>query len=185
MRLPVLPVLRKKKLYSRALSLHRRTDLSRSSKPIRGNDRNHEGHSQRRLPQTARSIHQRKRGTPNGLRNEKHRLTFVETIRKLDEKNFALSRLNSFLDSELEQLLCFDTAIDAEKFCREKCAIFIIMPEENPVTYFMISLMIQQLYREILAVADENGGQLKKSLLHLSFLTPGRTGGVLLIVLCL
>lgn len=73
----------------------------------------------------------------------------------------ALSRLNSFLDSELEQLLCFDTEIDAEKFCNEKSAIFIIMPEENPNTFFMISLIIQQLYREILAVADENGGQLK------------------------
>ena len=44
----------------------------------------------------------------------------------------ALSRLNAFLDSELEQLLCFDTEIDAEKFCSEKSAIFIIMPEENP-----------------------------------------------------
>lgn len=73
----------------------------------------------------------------------------------------ALSRLNAFLDSELEQLLCFDTEIDAEKFCKEKCAIFIIMPEENPNTFFMISLIIQQLYREILAVADENGGKLK------------------------
>ena len=28
----------------------------------------------------------------------------------------ALSRLNAFLDSELEQILCFDTAIDAERF---------------------------------------------------------------------
>lgn len=73
----------------------------------------------------------------------------------------ALSRLNSFLDSELEQLLCFDTEIDAEKFCTEKSAIFIIMPEENPNTFFMISLIIQQLYREILAVADEQGGKLK------------------------
>lgn len=72
-----------------------------------------------------------------------------------------LSRLNSFLDSELEQLLCFDTEIDAEQFCREKSAIFVIMPEENPNTFFMISLIIQQLYREILAVADENGGKLK------------------------
>ena len=35
------------------------------------------------------------------------------------------------------------------------------MPEENPNTFFMISLIIQQLYREILAVADENGGQLQ------------------------
>lgn len=73
----------------------------------------------------------------------------------------ALSRLNAFLDSELEQLLCFDTEIDAEKFCYEKCAIFIVMPEENPNTFFMVSLIIQQLYREILSVADENGGVLK------------------------
>ena len=73
----------------------------------------------------------------------------------------ALSRLNAFLDSELEQLLCFDTEIDAEKFCNEKCAIFIVMPEENPNTFFMVSLIIQQLYREILSVADENGGVLQ------------------------
>ena len=73
----------------------------------------------------------------------------------------ALSRLNAFLDSELEQILCFDTEIDAERFCKEKSAIFIVMPEENPNTFFMVSLIIQQLYREILAVADENGGELK------------------------
>ena len=72
-----------------------------------------------------------------------------------------LSRLNAFLDSELEQLLCFDTEIDAETFCNEKSAIFVIMPEENPNTFFMISLIVQQLYREILAVADEYGGKLK------------------------
>ena len=47
----------------------------------------------------------------------------------------ALSRLNAFLDSELEQILCFDTAIDAEKFCSEKCVIFIVLPEENPNTF--------------------------------------------------
>ena len=73
----------------------------------------------------------------------------------------ALSRLNAFLDTELEQLLCFDTEIDAETFCNQKSAIFVIMPEENPNTFFMISLIIEQLYREILAVADENGGKLK------------------------
>lgn len=73
----------------------------------------------------------------------------------------AMSRLNAFLDSELEQILCFDTAIDAEKFCSSKCAIFIVLPEENPATYFMVSLLLQQLYREILTVADEHGGVLK------------------------
>lgn len=73
----------------------------------------------------------------------------------------ALSRLNSFLDSELEQMLCFGTAIDAEKFCNEKSAIFIVLPEEDVSKYFMVSLLIQQLYREILVIADENGGKLK------------------------
>lgn len=73
----------------------------------------------------------------------------------------AMSRLNAFLDSELEQILCFDTAIDAEKFCSSKCAIFIVLPEENPATYFMVSLLLQQLYREILTVADEHDGVLK------------------------
>ncbi len=73
----------------------------------------------------------------------------------------ALSRLNAFLDSELETILCNDTEIDAERFCKNKSAIFIIMPEEDNSKYFMVSLLIQQLYREILAVADENGGKLK------------------------
>ena len=72
-----------------------------------------------------------------------------------------LSRLNSFIDSEMEQILCFETAIDAEKFCNEKSALFIVLPEEDLTKYFMVSLMIQQLYREILAVADQNGGKLK------------------------
>lgn len=72
----------------------------------------------------------------------------------------ALSRLNSFLDSELEQMLCFGTAIDAEKFCSEKSAIFIILPEEDTSKYFMVSLLVQQLYREILVIADEKGGTL-------------------------
>ena len=72
----------------------------------------------------------------------------------------ALSRLNSFLDSELEQILCFGTAIDAEKFCHEKSAVFLVLPEEDQSKYFMVSLLIQQLYREILVIADEHGGSL-------------------------
>ena len=71
-----------------------------------------------------------------------------------------LARLNAFLDSEMEQLLCFDTAVDAETFCKEKSALFLVMPEEDPNKFFMVSLIIQQLYREILSVADENGGKL-------------------------
>ena len=72
-----------------------------------------------------------------------------------------LSRLNAFLDSELEQVLCFDSAIDAEQFAAEKSAIFLILPEEDSTKNFMAGLMIQNLSRELFAVADENGGKLK------------------------
>lgn len=72
-----------------------------------------------------------------------------------------LSRLNAFLDSELEQVLCFDSAIDAETFASEKSAIFLILPEEDTTKNFMAGLMIQNLSRELFSVADENGGKLK------------------------
>lgn len=71
-----------------------------------------------------------------------------------------LSRLNAFLDTEMEQILCFDTEIDAETFCNNKSAIFLILPEEDNTKYFMVSLFLQQFYREMLTVADENGGKL-------------------------
>ena len=72
----------------------------------------------------------------------------------------ALSRLNAFLDSEIEQLLCFESKVDTEKFCKNKNAVFLIMPEEDDSKYFLISLIIQQLYREMLSIADEMGGKL-------------------------
>ena len=72
-----------------------------------------------------------------------------------------LSRLNAFLDSELEQVLCFDSAINAEAFAAEKTAVFLILPEEDSTKNFMAGLMIQNLSRELFAVADENGGKLK------------------------
>lgn len=74
----------------------------------------------------------------------------------------ALSRLNAFLDSELEQILCFDTSIDVEEFCNNKSAIYLVLPEEDTTKHFLISLIFQQLYREMLTVADEKGGQLDK-----------------------
>ncbi len=77
----------------------------------------------------------------------------------------ALSRLNSFIDSELEQTLCFDTAIDAEKFYYEKSAIFVVLPEEDNTKYFIASLIIQQLYREILSVYDEGDKQSKRRMM--------------------
>ena len=73
-----------------------------------------------------------------------------------------LSRLNAFLDTEMEQLLCFDTVVDAERFCNEKTALFVILPEEDPPKYFLVSLIVQELYGELLAIANEKGGKLNK-----------------------
>ena len=38
---------------------------------------------------------------------------------------------------------CYDSPIDAEHFASEKCAIFLIIPEEDPTKHFMAGLMIQ------------------------------------------
>lgn len=64
---------------------------------------------------------------------------------------------NAFFYNSAEGLL---TATDAEKFCNEKSAIFLILPEEDSTKYFVVSLFLQQFYREMLTVADENGGKL-------------------------
>ena len=72
-----------------------------------------------------------------------------------------LSRLNAFLDSELEQVVCFDSNITAESLASQKSAIFLILPEEDATKNFMAGLLIQNLSRELFMVADENGGKLK------------------------
>ncbi len=77
----------------------------------------------------------------------------------------AMSRLNAFLDTALEQILCFDTSIDVEDFCNHKSAIYLVLPEEDKTKHFLVSLILQQLYREMLTVADEKGGQLDKRIM--------------------
>lgn len=76
-----------------------------------------------------------------------------------------LSRLNAFIDSEIEQIFYFETAIDIEKFCSEKSAIFLVIPKEDNTKHFLISLFIQEYYREILAYDDEKGGRLPQKVI--------------------
>ena len=79
-----------------------------------------------------------------------------------------LSRLNTFLDSELEQVLCFDSTIDAESFAAKKSSIFQILPEEDQTKNFLAGLMIQTLSRELFSVADEHDGKLPCRAMSLS-----------------
>ena len=72
----------------------------------------------------------------------------------------------TFLDTELEQTICFDSPLDAESFASKKSAskksaIFLVLLEEDQTKNFMAGLMIQNLSRELFSVADENGGKLK------------------------
>lgn len=72
-----------------------------------------------------------------------------------------MSRLNAFLDSEMEQVLCFDTDIDAEKFCNEKSALFIVKDDPNKNYRFATFDRRADAIRKLV----KNG--LKKGYLHL------------------
>ena len=45
--------------------------------------------------------------------------------------------------------------------------VVLILPEENPTTHFIASLIVEQLYREILTIADDMGGKLDRRVLFL------------------
>ena len=55
-----------------------------------------------------------------------------------------MSRLNAFLDTELEQVICYDSPINAEMVASQKCAIFLILPEEDPAKNFIAALMMER-----------------------------------------
>ena len=100
-----------------------------------------------------------------GRPEERHIVSVFKLIQDLiakpaNSKDGSLYFHTLMNDSEMEQILCFGTAIDAERFVHEKSAIFIVLPEEDQSKYFMVSLLIQQIYREILVIADEYGGSL-------------------------
>lgn len=49
----------------------------------------------------------------------------------------ALPKLNTFLDSEMESMLCVEkSSIDKEDFCKEKTPVFVVLPEEDNTKYF-------------------------------------------------
>lgn len=72
----------------------------------------------------------------------------------------ALAQMNTFMDIALEQVICFDNNIDAEKFAKEKTALFLILPEEDRTKNFMAGLMIQNLSKELFKLAEKGSGRL-------------------------
>lgn len=74
----------------------------------------------------------------------------------------AISRLLSFIDSEIEQLMCFDNGLDTEKLCTEKSAVFIVFPEADKSKQFLVPLIIKQLYDECIEFANHHGNRLDR-----------------------
>lgn len=72
----------------------------------------------------------------------------------------ALAQMNTFMDIALEQVICFDSNIDAEKFAKEKTAIFLVLPEEDRTKNFMAGLMVQNLSKELFELAEKGKGRL-------------------------
>ena len=72
----------------------------------------------------------------------------------------ALAQMNTFMDIALEQVICFDSNVDAEKFAKEKTAIFLVLPEEDRTKNFMAGLMIQNLSKELFELAEKGNGRL-------------------------
>ena len=72
----------------------------------------------------------------------------------------ALAQMNTFMDIALEQVICFDSNVDAKKFAKEKTAIFLVLPEEDRTKNFMAGLMIQNLSKELFELAEKGNGRL-------------------------
>ncbi len=66
----------------------------------------------------------------------------------------AVSQMLSFLDSEMEQLLCFDDGLDIEQFVQGKTAIIFIFDEASNSKNFIANLLIRQTYNELLNVSQ-------------------------------
>ena len=77
----------------------------------------------------------------------------------------AHSRLNELIDSELEQMICFDTKFQVEDFIEHPTGVYIVLPEEDTTKYFIVSLVIQQINAELTAMADRLGGALPKKVI--------------------
>lgn len=66
----------------------------------------------------------------------------------------ALSKITKFIDSELEQIVCFDSDFSAQDFVDKKTAVFFVLDEADKTKHFMFSLFLKQVYRELMMIAD-------------------------------
>lgn len=66
----------------------------------------------------------------------------------------AMSKMLSFIDSEIEQMICFDDGFNVEDFVNQKSIIFFVIDEKSQTRNFMLNLVMTQFYGELLYCAD-------------------------------
>lgn len=80
----------------------------------------------------------------------------------------ALGKLVSFIDAELEQMVCdHSTELNDIDFIKEPTAIFIVCPDENTTRHFFAALFIRYMMNDLIAQADQNNGVLERKVLCL------------------
>ncbi len=73
----------------------------------------------------------------------------------------ALTTLRLFTNPYVADMT-MDSDFDAEKFDNNKSAVFLILPDEKTTYYSLASLFVTQFYEQLVKIADERGGQLKR-----------------------
>lgn len=78
----------------------------------------------------------------------------------------ALGKLVSFIDAELEQMVCDQSPeLNDIDFIKEPTAIFLVCPDENTTRHFFASLFIRYLMNDLIAQAEENNHVLARPVL--------------------
>lgn len=81
----------------------------------------------------------------------------------------ALGKLVSFIDAELEQLVCgHSPELNSIDFIKQSTAIFLVCPDENTTRHFFASLFIRNMLNELIGQAEKNPShQLTRPVLNL------------------
>ncbi|SHN87939.1 VirD4-like conjugal transfer protein, CD1115 family [Desulfitobacterium chlororespirans] len=74
----------------------------------------------------------------------------------------ALSTLRLFANNPSIHAMTSGHELDTRAIGVKKTAVFIILPDEKTTYYPLASLLVSQLYEQLVKVADERGGRLKR-----------------------
>lgn len=66
----------------------------------------------------------------------------------------AMSKMLRFIDSEIEQIICFDDGFNIDDFIQGKSVVFFVVDEKSTTKNFMLNLILRQMYNELLGAAE-------------------------------